>query len=254
MAAMNICVYNKFGFCKYGVTCRKKHEELKCENASCEIFDCLKRHPRECRYFRDFKRCKYSDYCRYEHKEISDMDENGNLKCKDETKILELEMRLENAEKNLRILSEKLIEKEELFQDLEKKLSELVNAGSVKTNFPKNSSRSMFVDDFPRLDFVSCSHRTYNCPCNQSKNEDTQLKEVDQVEMKIIPLTSEDSDSVSDSEIEDNHPTQSNTVDRSRLAFDSSPKESSIVYGFFQNLVGKFQNTDPSSCIEQVIE
>ena len=105
MAAVNICVYNKFGFCKYGVTCRKKHVELKCESASCEIFDCLKRHPRECRYFRDFKRCKYSEYCRYEHKEISDMDENGNLKCKDETKMFEIEMRLENAEKNLRILS-----------------------------------------------------------------------------------------------------------------------------------------------------
>ena len=250
---MNICVYNKFCFCKYGVTCRKKHEELKCENASCEIFDCLKSHPRECRYFRDFKRCKYSEYCRYEHKEISDMDENGNLKCKDETKMFELEMRLENAEKNLRILSEKLIEKEELFQDIEKKLIEFVNAGSVKTNLPQNSSRSTFVDCFPRLDFVSCSHRTYNCPCNQSESEDDlSIKVVDQQEVKIIPLTSEDSDS--DCERKEDKPSQTKSEEISSLSFDSSPKESSTVYGFFQNLVGKFQNTDPSSYIERVIE
>ena len=74
--------------------------------------------------------------------------------------------------------------------------------------------------------------------------------------MKIIPLTSEeeDSDSVSDNEIEDNNPSRSKTEERSRPAFDSSPKESTIVYGVFQNLVEKFQNTDLSSYIERAIE
>ena len=30
-----------------------KHEEVKCENANCEILDCNNRQPRECLYFRD---------------------------------------------------------------------------------------------------------------------------------------------------------------------------------------------------------
>ena len=252
MAAMNICVYNKFGFCKYGVTCRKKHEELKCENASCEIFDCLKRHPRECRYFRDFKRCKYNEYCRYEHKENSEMDENGNRKCKDETKILELETRLENAEKSLRIINEKLIEKEELFQDIEKKLSEFVNECSVKTSLPKNPSRS------PRRDLGSCSHRTYNCPCNQSvsESEDTHSKEVDQPEIKIIPLTSEeeDSDSVSNSEIEDTNPNQSKTVE-TKLAEDLTfePEPGIKKMNMYWNIV-PMTSEDSESDSEDLIE
>ena len=82
MEAMTTCVFNKFGFCKYGATCRKKHEETKCENSNCEIFDCNKRHPRECKYFREFKRCKYNEYCRYEHKEKPDVNESP--KCNHE--------------------------------------------------------------------------------------------------------------------------------------------------------------------------
>ena len=65
-------------------------------------------------------------------------------------------------------------------------------------------------------------------------------------------MTSEDSDSDCERE-EDNH-SQTKSEEISSLSFDSSPKESSTVYGFFQNLVGKFQNTDPSSYIEQAIE
>ena len=112
----------------------------------------------------------------------------------------------------------------------------------------------MFVKASLPSIYVSCSRRTYSCPCNQTEREDTStsIKEVDQYEVKIIPLTSEDSDS--DCEREEDNPSQTKSEEISSLSFDSSPKESSTVYGFFQNLVGKFQNTDPSSYIEQAIE
>ena len=180
------------------------------------------------------------------------MDENGNKKCKDETKILELETRLENAEKSLRIINEKLIEKEELFQDIEKKLSEFVNECSVKTSLPKNPVRS------PRQDFGSCSHRTYNCPCNQSvsESEDTHSKEVDQPEIKIIPLTSEeeDSDSVSNSEIEDTNPNQSKTVE-TKLAEDLTfePEPGIKKMNMYWNIV-PMTSEDSESDSEDLIE
>ena len=129
MEATSICVYNKFGFCKYGVTCRKNHEEIKCENSSCDIFNCNKRHPKECRYFKEFKRCKYNEYCRYEHNVSSEVNEC--LKCnhdKLESKILHLEILLENTVNNFKMLKDKCFENEEKVQDLEKKLNEFVNA------------------------------------------------------------------------------------------------------------------------------
>ena len=117
MEAMTICVFNKFGFCKYGVTCRKKHEDLKCENSRCEIFDCNRRHPKECKYFREFKRCKYNEYCRYEHKISNEVNKDLVFKYgKLEDKISSLKKVLENVEKNFKMVNGKLLEKEQAFQ------------------------------------------------------------------------------------------------------------------------------------------
>ena len=111
MESNTICIHNKFGFCKYGVKCRKKHEELKCENSSCEIFDCNKRHPKECKYFREFNRCKYNEYCRYEHKQNSKVNESQICEHeKLESRILELETILVNAENNFKMLRYQFLE------------------------------------------------------------------------------------------------------------------------------------------------
>ena len=36
------------------------HVDETCENQSCEIVKCQSRHPKHCRYFRDFGRCKFN--------------------------------------------------------------------------------------------------------------------------------------------------------------------------------------------------
>ena len=46
MSADTFCKYFKFGYCKFGLTCHKQHEENICENASCYIEKCRLRHPR----------------------------------------------------------------------------------------------------------------------------------------------------------------------------------------------------------------
>ena len=58
-----------------------------------------------------------------------------NQECKHvqlEDRISELERILENTEKNFKMLSDKFLEKEARFKDLEEKLNEFVN--SLKTN------------------------------------------------------------------------------------------------------------------------
>ena len=40
-----------------------------CTNSSCEIARCNLRHPKVCKFFRDYKRCKFGEYCYFLHKE-----------------------------------------------------------------------------------------------------------------------------------------------------------------------------------------
>ena len=35
--------------------------------SDCDIQKCSKRHPRECRYWTEYKRCKFGDYCSFKH-------------------------------------------------------------------------------------------------------------------------------------------------------------------------------------------
>ena len=62
-----VCGFFKFGYCKFKDTCRKKHHSELCENTSCEIRKCLLRHPKICRYYRDFGRCKFAESCAFKH-------------------------------------------------------------------------------------------------------------------------------------------------------------------------------------------
>ena len=71
MAAENVCRYNKFGYCKFGEVCRKFHNDELCEDTSCDPLMCQKRHPRECKYYRNFKICKFNP-CKFSHVLITD--------------------------------------------------------------------------------------------------------------------------------------------------------------------------------------
>ena len=67
MAAQNVCRYFKFGFCKFTDRCRFQHVEEICGNLSCEIKRCNLRHPKVCKFFRDYNRCKFGEWCCFKH-------------------------------------------------------------------------------------------------------------------------------------------------------------------------------------------
>ena len=106
---MDICLFNKYGHCKFQGTCRKRHFMNICDKEECEVRKCLKRHPRECSYYREFKRCKFGSYCSFVHKTSKD-DEIKKLK-KD---LNDVKSRLEKIEDILKFKSKqlKLIENE----------------------------------------------------------------------------------------------------------------------------------------------
>ena len=104
-----ICFKNKFGYCKYTDKCKYRHVTLVCDDDKCEISNCEKRHPKICKYFRDYRRCKFTVGCKFKH-------ENSNA-------IFEkFEKELENIKKD-NLDSQHVKEIEEKFQSLEEKLN-----------------------------------------------------------------------------------------------------------------------------------
>ena len=97
--------------------CRNLHINDICENASCEIKRCNQRHPRECRYYREYSRCKFNP-CKFNHIiQTSQVSDIGNLmneikKCSDQ---------LEVFESQIKMMEQNIIQKEEEINDLKKK-------------------------------------------------------------------------------------------------------------------------------------
>ena len=85
-----VCIFDKFGFCRFKSTCKRKHFDQKCEDlSSCKIFkSCMKRHPKNM-----YKVCSFQDVsrfgstCAYNNKEINSNTEDSEMKEK--VKLLE---------------------------------------------------------------------------------------------------------------------------------------------------------------------
>ena len=125
MATQNVCKWNKFGYCKHGDMCRKLHVNDICENSSCKIMCCLKRHPKPCKFYAIYKRCKF-DPCAFLHVENTNSFEY--LKKENEN-ILSKINDIDNALKSLdakELEIENFIEK---LLDIEKKTDILSNVG-----------------------------------------------------------------------------------------------------------------------------
>ena len=74
MTAHNVCCYFKFGYCKFDEKCRFVHVKEECTNKSCEISSCTFRHPKICKFYRDYHRLKFGEWCFFKHIENNDTE------------------------------------------------------------------------------------------------------------------------------------------------------------------------------------
>ena len=88
-----------YGYCYYGDYCQFRHVDEICDDKNCNVFDCERRHPRICNYFRNFQRCKFTTYCSYKHEKLNNVNENSEKIVKLENKLREIE-KTEPTEKN----------------------------------------------------------------------------------------------------------------------------------------------------------
>ena len=127
MAAPILCLFNKFGYCKFRETCRKNHINKICDESSCEINACKERHPRICRYFQNYGRCKFSP-CAFKH----EVPTNHKI----------------SIEKDIKDLSDKIHALEEIIKTKEKKISEITANLLEMERKQSESSRESNVEAF----------------------------------------------------------------------------------------------------------
>ena len=71
-----VCKHFQCGFCKFGESCQKQHIKEICLVQSCTSKSCIKRHPKNCKYFSIQQSCKFGDHCAYKHNFNSDKSKN----------------------------------------------------------------------------------------------------------------------------------------------------------------------------------
>jgi hypothetical protein len=125
MAAQTVCSFFKFGYCKHKEMCRKRHVTEICENSSCEVYTCMLRHPKICKYLRNYGMCKF-DPCMFSHK-INDTTQK-NLEAKLDAnclKIVTLEKIISEKDDVIHQLSLKIDENSEEIQRIVEKIKDL---------------------------------------------------------------------------------------------------------------------------------
>ena len=121
-----VCLYQKYGFCKYTKMCSKRHLDQECKDLNdCKIKKiCDKRHPKICKRYVLERICVFGEKCEYLHKE-NEM-ETDQIKTKERVDKLEqivkdriseekkMKHAIQELEKVLKAMSQKVILEEEV--------------------------------------------------------------------------------------------------------------------------------------------
>ena len=148
-----ICFRNKFGYCKYCEKCRFRHEDEQCEDSECEVYNCEKRHPRNCKHFRQYGYCKFTTFCKFKHIKQLHIAENSEKIDKLEKKLETLHIPKENKRNEEDLVKIKSLE--EVVNNLKEKDS-IIDALSEKCKALENKFTNFYVkevtDKFAEID------------------------------------------------------------------------------------------------------
>ena len=111
----NICLYNKFEYCKYKEKCKYRHIKENCERTGCEGGNCIQRHPRKCSYYHLYKQCKFNDYCSFKHE--NNWTETVN-------NVRDIDKRIEEFDEKIIELKEIIVKQEETIDSLKKSIDD----------------------------------------------------------------------------------------------------------------------------------
>ena len=185
MTQAGVCFNYKFGFCKFNERCKFRHVTLVCEDENCDISKCEKRHPKICKFYRDYKRCKFTVGCMYKHENQFELFEKiekklEKIKCNHsdndirkisedvEGKYKKMESIIETQRKQIAENNTKIASLELRAEELEKKFLNEKKSKDKKIkdleNMVKSKSEKAMKDNFKceYCDFQTPSERGLN--------------------------------------------------------------------------------------------
>ena len=132
-----ICMFDKFGFCKEREKCERTHLVELCVKEECDARKCDKRHPRPCKYYQQNGYCKFKSDCKYRHKQsgcftdhnlrieaLEKQNEKLTKLIEDQNEtirmILEDSMKIKQLEREINDLKTKCNEKSDIIRKLTK--------------------------------------------------------------------------------------------------------------------------------------
>ena len=125
---LSVCKFFQTGYCKFKMTCIKKHVTTLCDDKMCNQKGCEKRHPRRCKYLIRYGNCKLGSICAYSHDNQNSKRENERLEKKMD-ELLDKTNKKDEIIKELlndvKILIKKNEEKDLMIKNLVKEVKEL---------------------------------------------------------------------------------------------------------------------------------
>ena len=206
MAAPTLCLFNKFGFCKYNETCRKHHVNEKCNNKTCDISKCRLRHPKLCKFYRNYGYCKFSP-CAFKHEQVLLPEESKEI------------------ENKVKAVSEKMIALENEIKEKDVQIAEL--SGRIFELENNNTDHQIeTVDPIPnekdcKIDTLEKAHKEFEKKLEQyEKNMITFAKHMKGVCDHVDDLAVELNDTLGDITVESEDNLMEKTFNNPSVGFD----------------------------------
>ena len=106
-----ICKIYQTGLWKYKQSCRRIHAHELCQNIKdCKEGECIQRHPKTCKTFKDKGKCRFDGDCAYLHEDAPYSQNRLNevisyFVIKHEKEISDLKERVNTQQKVLRVMA-----------------------------------------------------------------------------------------------------------------------------------------------------
>ena len=151
----NVCLFFKFGYCKFKSNCKNKHVTQVCDDEKCVQKKCPKRHPRNCKYDTTFGSCKLGTACAYAHGKKNEnnkleqkLDQLIEITKKKDDEIDKLIKMNNDKDKIIDTLLKKIKEKDEVVEQLVEDMKLVKEKVSVTKDVTKEK-------EIPEVIFVS---------------------------------------------------------------------------------------------------
>ena len=166
MVQGKVCRFNQFGYCKFGRTCFRIHENKECENEHCETQSCLLRHPRRCRFFSKYNYCKFGTFCRFKP------DSSAHQETHKEIELLK--KALDTVNQKLMDKEEEILRKEyqiKAFEDLREEKQNLETENLELKQKVQDLQNDLAVKDMLQMDFKERVQEKYGYDSNDEESD-----------------------------------------------------------------------------------